>query len=193
MNPDMGEALPDQGLKSLLGLSHVPRIGQIGVLVPDLPAAIRAWSHALGSDEWMVFTYDRERVPSMTYRGNSGDFAMRIALLGRDPQIELIQPLRGPSIYDEWLDTHGYGTQHLGFYVASITETIAGARASGIDVLQSGQGYGVQGDGGFAYLDTEPLLGVILEAIEVPRVRRPSEPIPPREGSSPAGFSRVGA
>jgi len=159
-------------------LTPVPKIGQIGVLVSDLGRGIREWSAVMGSDDWMVFTYDSQRLPQMTYRGNPGSFAMRVALLGRDPQIELIQSLRGPNIYDDWLADHGYGPHHLGFYVESITAAITAVGDMGIAVLQSGVGYGLHGDGGFAYLDTENALGVILEAIEVPSVRRPSEPIP---------------
>ena len=46
-------------------------------------------------------------------------------------------------------------------------------------VLQSGSGYGLDGDGGFAYLDTAALLGVILELIEVPARRPPPEAVVP--------------
>jgi methylmalonyl-CoA/ethylmalonyl-CoA epimerase len=42
-------------------------------------------------------------------------------------------------------------------------------------VIQSGRGYGRWGDGGYAYLDTEESLGMILELIEVPRERVPPE------------------
>ncbi|MBU6280125.1 MAG: VOC family protein, partial [Actinomycetales bacterium] len=163
---------------ALPGLATAPKIGQIGILVPDLAPAIRQWSAVMGSENWLVFTYDSEALPNMTYRGRPGAFAMRVALLGRDPQIELIESLRGPNIYDDWLADHGYGTHHLGFYVESITATMKSLGDLGIAVLQSGMGYGLNGDGGFAYLDTEDVLGVILEAIEIPSVRRPSEPIP---------------
>lgn len=163
---------------ALPSLAPTPKIGQIGILVPDLARAIRQWSAVVGSDDWMVFTYDSEQLPQMMYRGKQSSFAMRVALLGRDPQIELIQSLRGPNIYDDWLADHGYGTHHLGFYVESITTTMKAAGDMGVSVLQSGVGYGLNGDGGFAYLDTEDALGVILEAIEIPSVRRPSEPIP---------------
>ncbi|MFF0146047.1 hypothetical protein ATK36_0542 [Amycolatopsis sulphurea] len=42
-------------------------------------------------------------------------------------------------------------------------------------MLQKGFGYGLGGDGDFVYLDTLDRYGVIVEAIEVPAVRRPSE------------------
>lgn len=43
----------------------------------------------------------------------------------------------------------------------------------GYRVTQTARGYGLNGDGGFAYFDTERDLGVVVEAIEVPVARRP--------------------
>lgn len=151
---------------------------QIGILVPDLADGIRKWSSILGRADWLVYTYGPDWVPELTYRGQPGEFSMRLGLIGSSPQIELIEPLTGPSIYHEWIDEHGYGQHHIGFWVDSIDDVTAQAAQSGIDLTQTGRGYGLNGDGGFAYLDTLATLGVILEAIEVPSVRRPSEPVP---------------
>lgn len=156
--------------------SMVP--AQIGILVPDLAAGIRKWSAVLGRDDWRVYTYGPDWVPELTYRGQPGEFSMSLALIGSEPQVELIQPLTGPSIYHEWIDEHGYGQHHIGFWVPSIDEVAKQANEAGIELLMTGRGYGLNGDGGFAYLDTLDTMGVILEAIEVPAVRRPSEPIP---------------
>jgi methylmalonyl-CoA/ethylmalonyl-CoA epimerase len=46
-----------------------------------------------------------------SYRDEPG-FAIRIALAGSGPQVELIEPQRGPSIYEEWIAEHGHGRQH---------------------------------------------------------------------------------
>ena len=151
---------------------------QIGMLVPDLALGIKQWTALTGRDDWRVYTYSPDWVPELKYRGEPGNYSMRLALLGSDPQVELIQPLTGPSLYHEWIDEHGYGMHHLGFWTESIDLVHEQCAAAGIDILLSGRGYGVDGDGGFAYLDTQSTLGVILEAIEVPKQRRPSEPIP---------------
>jgi methylmalonyl-CoA/ethylmalonyl-CoA epimerase len=151
---------------------------QIGILVPDLAEGIRKWSTILGRKDWLVYTYGPDSVPEMTYRGKPGEYSMRLALIGSQPQVELIEPLAGPSIYHEWIDEHGYGQHHIGFWVDSIDEVNTQSFDAGIGLTQTGKGYGLNGDGGFAYLDTLGTLGVILEAIEVPSARRPSEPIP---------------
>jgi methylmalonyl-CoA/ethylmalonyl-CoA epimerase len=115
-----------------------------------------------------------ERSPSpgrgrYIYRGEPAVFAIRLAFSSTTPQLELIQPLAGPSIYDEWLASHSYGMHHLGVVVSSLTDAIAEMRAVGYEVIQSGAGYGPAGDGGHAYFDTADALGYLLEAIEPPR------------------------
>ncbi|MEV6228562.1 VOC family protein [Saccharopolyspora sp. NPDC003752] len=166
----------DPARKELLPPSLRSRpVAQVGILVPDLRAGMRTWSPLLGEDDWLVYTYGPETVQDLTYRGAAAGFAMRVALAGTGPQVELIEPLRGPSIYHEWLRERGHGLHHLGFHVDSIAEAIEDFRDSGIPLLQSGRGYGLDGDGGFAYFDTQDTVGVIVEAIEVPKRRRPSE------------------
>jgi hypothetical protein len=56
-----------------------------------------------------------------------------------------------------------------------LDEAISEATRQGYSVIQSGRGYGKWGDGGYAHLDTEQPLGMILELIEVPRQRVPPE------------------
>jgi methylmalonyl-CoA/ethylmalonyl-CoA epimerase len=100
---------------------------------------------------------------------------MRLAFAGEGLQIELIERLDGPNIYTEWIARHGYGMHHFGSYVDSIAEATAAMQADGFDPVQTGRATGLDGDGGFVYFDTEDLLGVIAELIEVPSRRRTSE------------------
>lgn len=164
----------DQGLpSSLAGLS----ITQIAFLVPDLATAVAAWSAVLGRSDWLVYTYNPSTVPVLTFRGGPAAFSVRLALSGADPQLELIQPLVGPSIYDEWIDQHGYGAHHVGFHVPRAQPVIDRLSAEGLQAVQAGAGYGLDGDGAFAYYDLVDALGLYAEVIEVPARRRPSEPL----------------
>ena len=150
------------------------RADQIGIVVRDLDAAVDRYSRSFACTRWTIYTYGPDTVPELAFRGGEGRFAMRLALSDSDPQIELIEPLEGPSLYHEWLDAHGEGLHHIGMRVPDLEE---GIRERGYPVLQSGRGYGLDGDGGFAYLDTERDLGVILELIEVPQRRREPEAV----------------
>lgn len=150
---------------------------QVALLVPDLEAAVRSWAGVYGSSDWLVYTYSPTNIEDCTYRGKPGTYEMRLALVGSSPQLELIEPRSGPSIYHDWIEERGYGLHHLGFYVPSITKAISAFEARGFPTIQSGRGYGLDGDGGYAYFDLQHPLGAVLEAIEVPRRRRPSEPL----------------
>lgn len=147
---------------------------QLGIVVEDLDSAMARYSAVFACGPWSVWTYGPGFLSESRFRGEPGRFSMRLALAGSEPQLELIQPLAGPSLYHEWLDAHGPGLHHVGMRVPDLD---AGVRDMGRRVLQSGRGYGLDGDGGFAYLDTADDLGVILELIEVPARRRPPEAV----------------
>jgi methylmalonyl-CoA/ethylmalonyl-CoA epimerase len=147
-------------------------IGQIGVVVADLELALERYSARWGLGPWIGYVYGPATVPRLTYRGEPGRYSLRLALTGSSPQVELLQPLEGPSIYHEWLASGRTGLHHVAVLVDSLDEAIASMTGAGYAVLQSGQGYGVDGDGGYAYFDTESEFEVIVEAIEVPRQRR---------------------
>ena len=118
----------------------------------------------------------------MSYYGEPADYKMRIALsyVGQT-RIELIQVLDGDTIYHDHIAKHGYGVQHFGMVVDDMDEAIALAEASGFQVIMSGSGFGLDGDGQYAYLDTEAYLGVTLELISRPKRRHPPERIYPPE------------
>jgi methylmalonyl-CoA/ethylmalonyl-CoA epimerase len=147
-------------------------VGQVGILVRDLDRALERYSSLWGLGPWTGYVYGPETLPELTYRGQPGRYSMRIALASSAPQVELIEPLEGPSIYHEWLESRSEGVHHLAVYVGSLDEAIASMGAAGYALLQSGSGYGLDGDGGYAYFDTEHDFGVALEAIEIPGRRR---------------------
>jgi methylmalonyl-CoA/ethylmalonyl-CoA epimerase len=149
--------------------------GQIGIVVNDLDAALERYTELWGLSPWRCWTYGPETVPDLGLRGEPASYEINIALWGRDPQIELVQPLRGPSIYHEWLEQHGEGMHHIGVYVPDIAAGVDEMTRDGHEPVQWGRGYGEKGDGGFAYFDTRSLFGIYTELIEIPEMR-----IPPR-------------
>ncbi len=151
------------------------RIDQVGIVVRDLDTALERFSETIESAPWRVYTYGPELLTAQEYRGRPTAFEMRIALSSTTPQIELIEPVRGPSLYHDWLATGGEGQHHVGTFVPDLDAGIAAMAQQGYRVVQAARGYGLDGDGGFAYLDTQDRLGVILELIEVPARRREPE------------------
>jgi methylmalonyl-CoA/ethylmalonyl-CoA epimerase len=129
--------------------------------------AIARHDALLGDGEWLVVENGPENLHGLHVRGEPAAFRMRLALRGRDPQLELLQPLEGDDILAEWLARRGEGLHHIGILVDSIDETIERMHGQGIACLQHGYGFNADGSGGFAYFDTEAELGYLIEAIDL--------------------------
>lgn len=154
-------------------VTAIGRVGQLGIVVPDIAAAVDQYGRMFGIDDWQRYTYDASFVPQLRYRDSGATFSMHVALGDADPQIELIEPLTGPSVYHEYLEHNAPGLHHLGVFVPSLDAAIATMKQHGYDLIQLGRGYGLDGDGGFAYFDTVHDHHTVIEAIERPRRRRP--------------------
>lgn len=150
-------------------------VDQIGIIVADLESAAARLSALARIGPWRCFTYGPEVLREQTYRGAPANFSVRIALNSQSPQIELLEPLSGPSIYHEWKQRHGQGPHHLAVFVQSLDDAIVSMENAGYSLLQSGRGFGLDGDGGFAYFDTEEDLQIVLETVELPQRRREPE------------------
>jgi methylmalonyl-CoA/ethylmalonyl-CoA epimerase len=144
---------------------------QVGMVVRNLSKSMEAYWTLLGVGPWKIYTYDPPGLRETTLRGEPVVCSFQIAHAQAGPtQLELIQPLTGPSIYREWLDAKGEGAHHIQSRVEeNIDGVLAAFHRQGIDVLMGGK----FGDGKFYYLDTEPVLGVIYEIYQ-----RKSRPAP---------------
>ena len=149
---------------------------QVGFIVEDLEACIRGYIDRFGVSGWQIYTYGPAILNRMIYRGKDTTYSSRIGLnyIG-STRIELIQHLEGQTIFNEFIEKHGYGQHHLGIYVDNIKRDIAEAEAAGFEVIMEGGGHGLDGDGFYAYLDTEETLGTTYELIERPLRRRVPE------------------
>lgn len=132
---------------------------QIGVVVRNITQAVDFCSSTFGCGPFKVF------VPGIfhtkTYHGRSAQFEMKLAFADWGPiQIELIEPIRGESIYFDFLKrSPNGGLHHLGFEVENLDATIEAYERIGVRVIQDGRA----ARGGFAYLDTENLIGYVVE------------------------------
>ncbi|RKX85862.1 MAG: hypothetical protein DRP57_02855 [Spirochaetes bacterium] len=120
----------------------------------------------------------------MTIRGKEAEYKMKVGLsYFGDMRVELIEPLEGDTLYKEFVEKHGYGVQHLGFLVDNMEEAIKTAEEAGFRMIMDGSGFGPDGDGHYAYLDTESTIGITIELIKRPKRRYPPEEIYPPESS----------
>lgn len=83
-----------------------------------------------------------------------------------DTQLELMQPVSGYSIYDEFLDKHGEGMHHIKLYYKDVHKAARDFEARGYPVIQSG----LFDEDQHYYLDTEKDFGYIIELGNAGRV-----------------------
>lgn len=142
----------------------LPEIDQVAFVVEDVDDWIEKLSNIVGVKPWEVYKADPSRISNGTYRGEPAEFSMYLAHghVG-DTMIELIEPIDGPTIYQDFLDDHGEGFHHFGVFSWGKEETyevVDQMEAAGMPVIQSANYGGAE----FWYFDTEEELnGIILE------------------------------
>ena len=134
-----------------------------------------------GIGPWHFYRYDRSLLSMMRRNGIDTEYAMDVAVANAGAtRLELVQPLQGNTIYHEFVSENGYGkVRHFGLAVDNMQESLEIARRAGFTVTMEGSGYGLDGDGHFAYLDTEAIFGITLGLMERPKRRRPPRKIFP--------------
>jgi catechol 2,3-dioxygenase-like lactoylglutathione lyase family enzyme len=93
----------------------------------------------------------------ITYRGKKRPLSFKMAI-GRigDVEVEWVQPVKGKSIFDEFLRRHGDGIHHLAFAVPTpekLDEQLQYFKSKGVTPVQQGTWQGTKGQGHFAFLD----------------------------------------
>ncbi len=140
-------------------------ISQIAIVVRDIKAAMEAYHAALGWGPWNVYEHKPPMLHDTELHGQPTDYTMLGAETHVGPiVVELLQPVDGPSIYKEWLETKGEGLHHIACMAHTPQESDAIKErfgAMGASVLMGGRiGETIE----YFYLDTEPMLKIIIES-----------------------------
>ena len=155
-------------------------IPQIALVVKDLDKTVENYWQHFGIGPWHFYTYKRPLLSMNRYHDKDVNNSLRIALSYFGPtRIELIEIKEGDSIQADFVKSHGYGVQHLGVLVEDMGTALREAESKGYRIIQEGAGFGPDGDGHYAYLDTEEKFGVTYELIERPKRRHPPDKIFP--------------
>lgn len=104
--------------------------------------------------------------PSAWVRGEISSYKVRIATtqLG-EVQLEIVQPIDGVTIQQEFLDECGEGLHHLLFQVSDLQWALQRLTELGVNTIQKDQ---FIGGGGMAYVESIHLSGLILELVQYP-------------------------
>ena len=104
---------------------------------------MQAWIDVLRIGPWRVFRFTDKTVKNLKVDGKpvEGPFEFRIGITHvGDMEIELIQPVHGPMIYEDYLQRRGEGLHHIkekipDDRIATVVEEYEGR---GIEVTQTG-------------------------------------------------------
>lgn len=136
---------------------------QIGLIVRDVEATAQAYAELLGVavPQWVLTGPEEEA--HTRYRGAPTEARAKLAFfrLG-NLQLELIEPVGGPSTWREFLEAHGEGAHHIAFDVEDMQDQVAALAEKGMPLIQRGDYTG----GRYAYIDSSEQLKVILELLE---------------------------
>ena len=161
--------------KYALGLIHAPRVtappekadmktSQYAFVVKDMRPVSAFWAR-IGLP---AFTYTHPPLFHLRYHDRPGTFDQELGWQRHGRIVyEWIVPLRGPTVYRDFLNAHGEGVHHLAFEVPDLDRAIAHWASLGSPCVQSGSwgDEGKPGWGRYAYIDTDPAGGVMLELL----------------------------
>jgi hypothetical protein len=143
------------------------KVNQFGYVFRDVEAQAKKMEKFFGIPKFNIF---EPLELDTVYRGKATKYTVKSAFarLFDNTELELIQIVKGTSIHTEFLDQGREGLHHVSFNVNNLSTVIDDFASKGIEVIQSGKIIGLK----YAYMDTESLLGIILEFSETKRKRR---------------------
>ena len=129
-------------------------------VVDDLEAACTSWAKELGIGPFFVTEY-RGVFEEVTYHGQPGQLDMMVGLAQAGPvQIELIQPLVEKCAYRDSVPS-GTGFHHMCVWSEDFAQDLQTFSQAGYGAVNTGR----VRDVAFAYFDTRPLLGCMMEIV----------------------------
>lgn len=164
--------LPITGKVSMDAIVSSKRFCQVGLVVRDCEKSARSWAGILGVAPPAVMITDDANVSHIEYRGSTTPARAKLAFFELGAlQLELIEPVDGPSTWRDFLEAKGEGVHHLAFAVDGMDRVIDNLGQSGGTLEQRGDYTG----GRYGYVDMNPTLGLVLELLEnMPVDRAPS-------------------
>ena len=144
---------------------HAQTPVQIAWVTRDLAATEKALTTLLGAKKWIRVPDVHFGPDTCTYRGQPADFVAHIAFsYAGDTQLELIAPVRGESVYTEFLDRAGPGLHHVCVEVDDVDEAVSAASHDS-EVVQRGV---MPGGMEFAYVTAEAAGVPYIEIAHIP-------------------------
>ena len=130
-------------------------------VVDDVEAAAMRWVQEMGVGPFFLSEYV-DVFGDVYYRGEPSSLNMKVALAQAGPvQIELIEPISEQCAYRDSVSPGTVGFHHVCVWTHDIDADTEYFASLGYQVANSG----TVGPTAFAYYDTRPLMGCMLEVV----------------------------
>jgi len=116
----------------------VTGINQIGIVVKDVEKTAENYWNILGIGPWEIRDWGSHVLYNRFYHDKPawGRERLAHASIG-DVKLELVQPVEGESVYQDWIDDHGEGLHHLEFLCDDVDEVSKILNEQGFLSIQS--------------------------------------------------------
>jgi hypothetical protein len=146
------------------------KIAQVGIVVSDAEKVAKNYWKIFGIGPWTLIDFMHPTTTCDYFHGipaaKGFDFKVKAAIAEFNGlEIELLEPVYGPSTHMDFLKTHGQGVHHISFHIVDDHDEIVEAMAKeGIDIEMAGV---IGGSSRYTYLSTQDSLCTILECLKV--------------------------
>ena len=135
---------------------------QVALVVRDIETVSRQYADLFGVAPPDIRTTGPYDETGASYRGKPTDARAKLAFFDiGSVRLELIEPIGGPSIWQEHLDRNGEGVHHIAFHVDDAERARTQLAQRDMPVAQEGQFPG----GGYLYIDSAGPLKLLLELL----------------------------
>jgi 4-hydroxyphenylpyruvate dioxygenase-like putative hemolysin len=145
------------------GILETDLITQIGLIVKNIDETSRTYANIFGTKKPPIMETAAKEKTLIEYKGQPTEGRAKLAFFKfKNITLELIEPIGGPSTWQEFLDTHGEGVHHIAFQVKNTKSKIELLAQQGLELEQKGNYTG----GHYAYIDGKKSLKLMLELLE---------------------------
>lgn len=141
---------------------------QICVVVENLDEAMKRYSDLLGIGPFLIYSVDSTEL-GVTREGQPTDYKVRVGMakLG-GAVLELLENIRGQTIWKDFYDKHGEGMHHIGLFVRNYPVALAAFVDRGFTITVDGPIAGEARTGRFTYIESQERLGTTFELLDFP-------------------------
>jgi methylmalonyl-CoA/ethylmalonyl-CoA epimerase len=141
---------------------------QICVVVENLDEAMKRYADLLGVGPFLIYSVDAKEL-GVTRDGLPTDYKVRVGMAKMGGAVlELLESLKGQTIWKDFYDKHGENMHHIGLFVKNFPAALSAFTDRGFKITVDGPIAGKERTGRFTYLETQERMGTTFELLDFP-------------------------